>query len=162
MEKLALFAGPSAEIDLDMAMAGVGDSAADSMDELIYAAGDGDANGVDLYLMRSLQAGGTAVGILRALTNHLMRLEAAGARIAQGESGPSVLKSLRPPVFYKLERRFQNQLQIWQGDALTRGLQLTLDAELHCKSTGIPEDAVCGRALLQIASLARQRQRRAR
>ena len=58
MEKLALFAGPGAEIDLDMAMASVGDSAADSMDELIYAAGDGDSNGVDLYLMRSLQAGG--------------------------------------------------------------------------------------------------------
>ena len=162
MEKLALFAGPGAEIDIDMAMAGVGDSAADSMDELIYAAGDGDSNGVDLYLMRSLQAGGTAVGILRALTNHLMRLEAAGARIAQGEPAPSVLKSLRPPVFYKLERRFQNQLRIWQGDALARGLQLTLDAELQCKTTGLPEDAVCGRALLQIASLARQRQRHAR
>ena len=91
-----------------------------------------------------------------------MRLEAAGARIAQGESAPSVLKSLRPPVFYKLERRFQNQLRIWQGDALARGLQLTLDAELQCKTTGLPEDAVCGRALLQIASLARQRQRHVR
>ena len=159
MEKLALFAGPGAEVDLDMAMAGVGDSAADSMDELIYAAGDGDSNGVDLYLMRSLQAGGTAVGILRALTNHLMRLETASSRIADGEAAGSVLKSLRPPVFYKLERRFQNQLRIWQGDALARALQLTLDAELQCKTTGLPEDAVCGRALLQIASLARQRQR---
>jgi len=161
IEKLALFSGPGSEVDLETAMASVGDSAADSMDDLIYSAGDGDSNGVDLFLMRSFQAGASSVGILRALTNHLMKLESAGVRIAQGEEAARVLKSLRPPVFYKLERRFQGQLKIWRGNALARGLQLTLEAELQCKRTGIPEELVCGRALLQIASLARQ-QRRAR
>jgi DNA polymerase III subunit delta len=161
IEKLSLFSGPGSEVDLETAMASVGDSAADSMDDLIYAAVDGDSNGVDLFLMRSFQAGASSVGILRALTNHLMKLETAGVRIAQGEEAARVLKSLRPPVFYKLERRFQNQLKVWRGNVLARGLQLTLEAELQCKRTGIPEELVCGRALLQIASLARQ-QRRAR
>ena len=159
MEKLSLFVGPGGEVNLDMAMASVGDSAANSIDELVYAAGDGDSNGADYFLTHSLQAGGTAVGILRALTNHLMRLETAGIRIRCGEPTATVLKSLRPPVFYKLERRFQDQLRIWQSDALARGLQLTMEAEIQCKTTGLPEQAVCGRALLQIASLARQYRR---
>jgi DNA polymerase III subunit delta len=159
IEKLALFSGPGTEVDLETAMASVGDSAAGSMDDLIYSAGDGDLNSVDLFLMRSFQAGASSVSILRALTNHLMKLESAGVRIAQGEEAARVLKSLRPPVFYKLERRFQGQLKIWRGSALARGLQLTLEAELQCKRTGIPEELVCGRALLQIASLARQQRR---
>ena len=159
IEKLALFAGAGAEVDLNMAMASVGDSAADSIDNLIYAAGDGDLNGVDLFLMRSFQAGASSVAILRSLTNHLMKLASAGVRIAQGEEAARVFKSLKPPVFYKLERRFQDQLKIWRGTALARGLQLTLEAELQCKRTGIPEELICGRVLLQIASLARQQRR---
>ena len=159
IEKLALFSGRGTEVDLKTAMASVGDSAAGSIDDLIYSAGDGDSNGVDLFLIRSFQAGASSVSILRALTNHLMKLEAAGVRISQGEEAARVLKSLRPPVFYKLERRFQGQLKIWRGNALARGLQLTLEAELQCKRTGIPEELVCGRALLQIASLARQQRR---
>ena len=89
-----------------------------------------------------------------------MRLEAAGIRIKNGENAGAVLKSLRPPIFFKLERRFRSQLSIWHSTALGRALQLTLDAELNCKRAGIPEDPVCGRALLQIASLARQQRRK--
>lgn len=159
IEKLALFVGEGNEVDIDMAMAGIGDSAAESIDDLIYAAGDGDSNGVDLYLMRCYQAGSTSVGILRALTNHLLKLETAGVRIAQGEDAGAVLKSMRPPIFYKLERRFRGQLRVWRGSALARGLQLTLDAELQCKSTGLPDELICGRTLMQIASLARQQRR---
>ena len=155
-EKLALYAGPGGEVGIEDAMACIGDSAADSLDDLIYAAADGDSNLVDLSIMRCFQAGASAVGILRAMTGHLLKLESAGVRVRQGEDAGAVLKSLRPPVFYKLERRFRSQMGIWRGPALARALQLTLEAELNCKRTGIPEDPVCGRALLQIASLARQ------
>lgn len=159
VEKLSVYAGAGTQVDIEMVMASIGDSAANSMDDLIYAAGDGDSNDVDLFLVRTFQAGASSVGILRVLSNHLIRLGSAGVRIAQGEEAARVLKSLRPPVFYKLERRFQGQLKIWQGNTLARGLQLTLEAELQCKRTGIPDKVICGRALLQIASLARQQQR---
>ena len=158
-EKLALFGGTGSHLDLQATMACIGDSAADSLDELINAAADGDSNAVDVGILRCFQAGTSAVGILRAMTRHLIRLEAAGIRIKNGENAGAVLKSLRPPIFFKLERRFRNQLSIWHSTALGRALQLTLDAELNCKRAGIPEDPVCGRALLQIASLARQQRR---
>ena len=56
-------------------------------------------NTVDLGIMRCFQAGSSAVGILRAMTNHLLQLEAAGVRIQSGEDAGAVLKSLRPPIF---------------------------------------------------------------
>ena len=161
IEKLALFVGAGGEVDIEAAMACVGDSAAESLEDLIYAASDGDSNAVDLYLDRCFQSGATAVGILRAMTNHLMRLESAALRVAAGEDTGKVLKSLRPPVFFKVERRFRGQLKAWRPASLSRGLQLTLDAELQCKRTGLPETAICGRTLLQIASLARQNRRAA-
>ncbi|HSG90156.1 MAG TPA: hypothetical protein VLA56_13170, partial [Pseudomonadales bacterium] len=159
MGKLALYAGPGGTIELDDAMACIGDSAAQSLEDLIYAVAEGDFETVDLGLVRSLEAGASPVGILRAMTGHLMRLETAGNRIGAGEDPPGVVKSLRPPVFFKLERRFLGQVRVWRGPNLARGLKLTLDAELNCKRTGMPDDAVCGRALLQIASLARQSRR---
>ena len=158
-EKLALYAGADSKLDLQTTMACIGDSAVESLDDLINAAADGDLNAIDVGIMRCFQAGTSPVGILRAMTKHLMRLEAAGIRIKNGENAGAVLKSLRPPIFFKLERRFRSQLSIWHSTALGRALQLTLDAELNCKRTGIPEDPVCGRALLQIASLARQQRR---
>lgn len=157
--KLALYAGPGGRIELEDAMVCVGDSAAQTLDDLVYAAADGDSLGVDLGLARSFEAGVSPVGVIRAMTGHLMRLETAGERIATGEKAEVVVKSLRPPVFFKLERRFIGQLRVWRGWTLARGLQITLDAELNCKRTGVPDEAVCGRALLQIASLSRQQRR---
>ena len=159
IEKLALYAGAGSRVDLATTMACIGDSGVDSLDDLINAAADGDSNAVDMGIMRCFQAGTSAIGILRAMTNHLIRLEAAGIRIRSGENASTVLKSMRPPVFFKMERRFRHQLKFWRFKGINRALQLTLDAELTCKRTGIPEDPVCGRALLQIASLARQQKR---
>lgn len=157
--KLALYAGPGGSVRLDDAMACVGDNAAQTLEDLVYAAADGDSEAVDLGLVRSLEAGATSVSVVRAMTGHLMRLGAAGNRITAGEEAAAVVKSLRPPVFFKLERRFLGQLRVWRGATLARGMQLTLEAELNCKRTGVPDDAVCGRALLQIASLSRQQRR---
>ena len=67
-EKLALYAGPGGQLDLEATMACIGDSASESLDDLIYAAADGDSNAVDLGIMRCFQAGSSAVGILRAMT----------------------------------------------------------------------------------------------
>ena len=81
-------------------MACIGDSASESLDDLIYAAADGDSNAVDLGIMRCFQAGSSAVGILRAMTNHLLRLEAAGVRIQSGEDAGR-LKVVAPANFFQ-------------------------------------------------------------
>ena len=102
IEKLAIYAGPNSLIDVDTAIAGTSDNYASSINELIYAVGDGNTHIIDRLLMQHFQSGTSSIAILRALTRHLMRLEAAFVRISEGHQPTKVIKSLRPPVFFKI------------------------------------------------------------
>ncbi|MGE4221569.1 MAG: DNA polymerase III subunit delta [Alphaproteobacteria bacterium] len=155
LEKLVLYVGPGGRVDAETAAAIVGDTSALSLDTLIYAAGDGDLEMLDRALERCLQDGAVPVSILRAIGGHLLRLQAARARVDRGETTEQAMKSLRPPVFFKWTGRFQAQLRSWSLPALAKAIETVLEAERRCKTTGIPEHAVCGMALLQIAGLGR-------
>lgn len=157
--KLVLYALGSERVEIGDAMAVIGDSAALSLDDLCFAAMDGDMAGVDRALARSLQEGQTEVGILRAISRHLMRLQITVARVDRGEAPDRAVKSLRPPVFFKRETQFKRQMQNWPAARIGRAIDLVLQAEISCKSTGIPTEAVCGRTLLQLAALGRQARR---
>jgi DNA polymerase-3 subunit delta len=159
LQKLALYARGSGQVELEDAMAVVGDSAALSLDDLCFSAMDGDLAAVDHALERSLQEGQSEVGILRAISRHLMRLQLVVGRVSQGEAPERAVKALRPPVFFKRETQFRRQVQGWSAARIARAIDLALQAEMSCKSTGIPTASVCGRALLQIAALGRQSRR---
>jgi len=88
-----------------------------------------------------------------------MRLQLAVSMVDRGDTPERAVKSLRPPVFFKRNTQFQRQMQSWSAVGIGRAIELALRAELSCKSTGMPAAAVCGRALLQIAALARQNRR---
>ena len=53
-----------------------------------------------------------------------------------------------------LVERFQRQVRRWSGPALAAGIDRLLDAELACKQTGAPDEALMRRACLEIARLA--------
>lgn len=156
LEKLAVFAGPGSRVSLADAMAVVGDSAAISLEDVVYAATDGDSAGLDRALERTLRTGTSPVAVLRAVAGHLLRLQLVAGRVAKGEPEARAIKSLRPPVFFRRENQFRRHLSVWRGARMERGLLLTLEAEALCKTTGTPDAAVCGRTLQQIAALARQ------
>jgi DNA polymerase-3 subunit delta len=46
-------------------------------------------------------------------------------------------------------------VQQWPPKRLGQALAILLEAELDCKTTGLPDEAVCGRALIRIANAAR-------
>jgi DNA polymerase-3 subunit delta len=62
---------------------------------------------------------------------------------------------LKPPVFYKLVGRFNDQLDRWTEPALAQALNRLTEAERACKRTGAPAEALAHRALMQVAQQAR-------
>lgn len=157
LEKLALYAGPGGRVELADAEACVGDSALRSLDSIVLAAADGDRAGLDRELAASLQEGTNPVAVLRAMARHLIRLHRTWGRLHSGARGDQALQGLQPPVFFMHKARFLDQAERWQPQMAARALTLLLEAERRCKSTGYPAEAVCGRALLQVATLARRR-----
>lgn len=154
IEKLVLYAAGKAEVTLEDARAVIGDSAAVTVDDIVYAAAGGDLEALTVALARARFEGVAAVGILRAAGRHLSRIEEAVAAIGAGANPDQAVKALRPPVFYKLAPAFRAQAGRWRPAGLMRARAELIQAEIDCKSTGLPDDAVCERALMRIAAMA--------
>jgi len=156
IEKLALYKGDGpGRVELADAVACVGDSAAISLDDAVYAAADGDLAGLDRAVQRGFLEGQSAVSLLRAAARHFLRLHlVAGAAARGADLGPTIA-ALRPPVFFKLQDRFRRQVERWPVAALANALDRLVDAEIACKRTGAPDRAICQRALMEAARLSR-------
>jgi DNA polymerase-3 subunit delta len=159
LEKLALYVGQPGSVTLAHAEACVGDGADHVIDDVVMAAGAGDFAALDRSLERSFNSGQGPVPILRAAARHFQRLGLAADRINNGSDVKQALQSLKPPVFWKLRDAFVWQLGNWSTSRLSQALEIITEAELHCKSTGLPDRAVCARALMRIAQGARKKAR---
>ena len=154
LEKLALYAGGEGSVDLEAARACVGDNAARTLEDLAFAAAAGEGAELDRALVRAFAVGATAVAVLRALASHLGRLQRAGALLDAGRPPEAAMAALRPPPFFKRRDAFARQATRWPREGLREAIVLVSQAELHCKSTGLPDRAVCAHAAARVAALA--------
>lgn len=96
---------------------------------------------------RSITAGGSAVGILRALQR---RLDQLGAVHAAGGHDGAIARS-GAPRFGPQADAFKRQLSLWRGRRLDHARQLAFDAERSVKRSGAPAEALVGDLLLRLA-----------
>ncbi|HET8727908.1 MAG TPA: DNA polymerase III subunit delta [Alphaproteobacteria bacterium] len=157
LEKLIAYAGEGGRIDAAAVQASVGDSAEQSLDDLVMATADGDRAMVDRVLEKALAEGVSPVAVLRAAQRHFGRLHLAASRIGQGDTPDQAMAALKPPVFFKAQPRVRAQLRRWTPNRLGDALARLIDAEADCKRTGIPPETVTARVLLQLATMARGR-----
>lgn len=161
LDKLALYMQGRSRVELEDAVACVGDHAALSVSDAIHAAAEGDPPALDRALAVAAREGESAVGIVRQALRHFQRLHYIAAASGGGRSPGAVIAGLRPPVFKRDQARLEQQLRLWPLPQLGQALQRLLEIETQTKSTGFPDQTICARGLLELARLA-QRNRRAR
>jgi DNA polymerase-3 subunit delta len=159
LEKLALYAGEGGRVELEDARLSISDTAALELDDAVMAAVEGDAARVERVLGRVLQQGESPVSIIRAVLRHLHRLHGFAARLVGGASIDEILRSARPPIFYKQEDSFRRQLGLWTEARLRPLLDRVAKAELNIKTTGFPAETICREAILAVAQAALDRRR---
>jgi DNA polymerase-3 subunit delta len=167
LEKLIAYKGPrdgpdGGPITLADAQACVGDGAALTLEDLAYAVAEGDLAGMERNWGRCRQEGENPISVLRALARHLLRLLQASGAMAAGRDAKSAMKSLRPPLFWKREAAFAQQLRIWDPDRLVQALKVLLEAEQACKQGGVPAELMTSRVLLRLTAETRGAKRRRR
>jgi DNA polymerase III subunit delta len=160
LEKLALYAGPGGKVDLDAAMACVGDFAGLSLDDAVFAATEGDVAMADRALEVAMGEGAAPVQVLRATLMHLQRLQRARAAMEDGVSVEEAMRALRPPVFFRRTGAFRRALTLWNRAGLDAAAAGMSDAERQCKRTGMPDTTICRAALLTLARRSRVLARR--
>lgn len=152
LEKLLLYVGTSGrQVTLDDVVACIGDSAASSLDHVAMAVGDGDPAALERAIDRALQDGGNPVGMLRAVSRHFLRLHQAMGVLAAGGDAGRAIRSLHPPVHFRLQDRFARQLRRWPAPALAAAIHRLLEAEMACKRPGAPAETLMRHAFLDIA-----------
>ena len=125
------------------------------LDDAILAAASGNQRDLDRALGRCYEARQAPVTVLRAVGRHLQRLHLAAGFMARGDSSEQAMRRLRPPVFFKQQDIVRGQLRSWSPERLAQAFEIVIEAEIQCKTTGLPAEAVAHRALMQIAQAAR-------
>ena len=157
LEKLALYAGNTKQISREDVRAVMGDEAEARVEEVCDAAGLGDLARLDLALERYFIADGNPVAVLRNAMGHFQKLALTRALTARGEPIDAALKRLRPPMHFSRVTSFKGQANNWSEERLAEALDILLDAVALCKTTAVPAEAACGRALFNVAAMARMR-----
>jgi DNA polymerase-3 subunit delta len=150
-EKLALYAGAGGRVDLDGAMACVGDLAGLSLDDALFAATEGDVARSDRALDLAVAEGATPVGVLRAGLMHLQRLRRVRIAMDEGLSAADAMKGARPPVFFRRAGAFGRAVELWSSAALMAAMAGLSEAERACKRTGAPDAVLSRNAVLALA-----------
>lgn len=156
LEKLLLYlSGEFGPITLQQTVDCIGDESEHVLNDVAVAAGSGRTSDLLRAYDRCVAAGQQDIAILRALSRHLQRLHAVSVARDAGAGVEKAMSDLRPPVFFRDKAGFADQVSKWTTVRLERALNITLNSERSCKSSGMPGDLICGRALFQIAAAAR-------
>jgi len=155
LEKLALYCRGQKDVSLDDVRAAMGDEAEARVDEVCDAAGTGDLRKLDLALERLWTSDMSPVAVVRPALGHFQKLLQVQAEIARGDNPDFAIKKLRPPLHFSRVNTFKSQAQRWSETKLLDALDLLFEAEALCKTTAVPAEAVLGRALFNVAAMAR-------
>jgi DNA polymerase-3 subunit delta len=154
IEKLALYARGLERLDIADVRGVMGDEGEARVEEVCDAAGEGDWARLDRELERLWAANTSPVAVLRVAMAHFQRL--ALVKSGRGQDIESVMKR-RPAIHFSRASSFRAQAQRWSGGRLQETLDLLLESEALCKTTAVPAEAACARALFTVAAWARLR-----
>ena len=158
IDKLLLYKGTDAgkSITLEDATAVLGDTASIGIDDVIAATFDGEVVALDRALDRVFAEGGNPVQLVRSLQRHTDQLHLVSGHVAKGANLESALFKARGlPRAGPVRQRFERHLRTWALPRLNAALTTILEAEIDCKRTGLPHEAIARRLCLRLSQAAR-------
>ncbi|MGH6828186.1 MAG: DNA polymerase III subunit delta [Rhizomicrobium sp.] len=157
LEKLALYAEGKGSVTLEDVQAVMGDESETRAEEAADAAGSGDLARLDLALQRLWNADVPVAQVLRAAMGHFQRLAVVRGNLQRGEPLEAAMRRLRPPVHFLRQQSFKAQIAGWTDGKSGEALEMLLEAEALSRTKAVPAQPACGRALMNIAAMARMR-----
>lgn len=160
LEKVCLYMGPQngpekRPVTGEDVAAVVGDSAAHTVDDAVRATAMGQPAAMEQALDRAFTSGLPSIQVIRAHLRHFQRLHLVAGHMQSGMSIDAAMNTLTPRVFFKDQGPFRQQTQMWGLKKVSKALELLEEAEITCKTTGMPDLTICRRTLLRLARAAK-------
>ena len=150
-EKLAIYAMGQSVVTLADVDAVCGNGAEPGIDELADAAFTGESAEVDRCFQIMIQAGMDAGRLVSATHLHALRLQDFKLAIARGATADQVLKSAKPPIFFRRVGVIHTQLKLWSLPALLSAATSLAGAIQQVRHTAGLGESIASRVLLAIA-----------
>jgi DNA polymerase-3 subunit delta len=154
VDKLVSYLGDEPRLQVAHVLACIGDTSEQNIEDLVYAVFGGDLPGARRHFDKVRAEGGNTVQILRTMTRHAQKLMVVQYQLAAKEPLDQVLKNLRPPIFFKKQTAFKQQVAVWPLADLTKAMAALLDAEISCKTTAYPDWSILDRMCIQFGRVA--------
>jgi DNA polymerase-3 subunit delta len=142
-------------VELEDAMAILGDTAAISLDDVVYATFDGALPELDRALDRVFAEGLPPVAVVRSLQRHASNLHLNVGRAAASAPPESIIARMGR-VHFSRRASLLRQLRLWPAPRAADALGQILETEMECKTTGMPDEALARRLCLRLAQAARR------
>lgn len=153
IDKLMIYMGAqSKNVTFEDAQAACGEAGDQSLDDLIYAIGNGKIDAALRAYNKLVEEGVAAVTILRSLQGHYRRLHYTKSLMRDGLDVDEAMKKLQPAVFFKVADSFKSQLRKWPETKLLNFMQRISNVEAQTKQTGTPVETLCSQVILSLAA----------
>jgi DNA polymerase-3 subunit delta len=153
IEKLVLYCGDRAQVELVDVVASSGDVSASTVDQAIDAALAGSLVELDRSLAKSLEAGAHAQTILGAAMRQFQALELMRRNVDIGGAQPAAaVAGARPPVFFGRRKLVETAVSRWSGASIARALERLQAGILATRRRPELSDAIVRDALVAIAA----------
>ena len=156
IDKLALYAHGKPVIDEDDVEAVVGDAAGLALDRIVMAAASGQMATALAECDRSVAAGESPQSVIVALQRHFLRLHRIRAGLDGGRSMDEVMRSLRPPPFFKQRQALEEQGRSWSLPKLDAALARIAAAAKAARLNSAMEGTLVEQLLLDLGGIARE------
>lgn len=151
VEKLMLYMGEEKNIKASDVQEACGEAGTGNLDELIYAVAGSNPKSAMMAYHKLIGEGVADVVILRTLQNHFRRLHYVGSLMQEGQNIDEAVKSLQPPLFFKVQSAFKSQVNKWRGPKLNMVMSKLQELEAQTKTTGMPVQTLCAQAILSLS-----------
>ncbi len=151
--KLALYVGEGGRVTVEDVENAVADSSFLSLDRIAQAVSGGLLDDLDRSLERALADREQPVSILGAVRRHMTQLQLFLALRERGVKEDAATRSAKAFHFRAVDALKAGGRR-WNADGAGRALGHLTEAEIQCKTTGMPAKTICRRALFDLARAA--------
>jgi DNA polymerase-3 subunit delta len=153
IDKLSLYAGPGARIEVEDVEAVSADASAATLEEVVDAMAEGAADRLEAGLAKARAGAITPAQLVRAAGGHMARLHVIAAARSSGADPGSVIGRMRPPLHFLRKDSLTRQLARWSETDLRGALAAIGEAE-PASRIALPSAALVERALFRVARMA--------
>lgn len=160
VEKLILYCHGRTAVSIDDIEAIVGDATETGLEHIAIAAASGEPDTVVAEFDRALMAGENPQAMILVTLRYFQRLHRLSASVDAGKSLDEALRSLRPPLHFKLRDAVTAQCRLWPTAHLGEALQRINDTARQARLNSAMDAVLAERLLFNLAAHIAQRKRR--